>query len=707
MGTTTTEDKEKLLQLQAFCGGITEERAEELLEASNGSLERAIDIFFHQQQQIEASRSPDNPPPPLDTKEEAKPANTPTTRPRKKAKKKQAKLDSFFQADSPDKISNPGVPGVDDHDVVEDGGPSEVINIDESEDDDPAMDLNSAPPGVNALKTEEISIDDGIDNVLTTSPVPPNAILSPKRQAFPSPSPPLKKPRSYMASKTTGLETEPITHEVSFLRLSECLQQMADTTKRLVKLDVLQTLIQDTIEHADESETGYVLTCTLQLVLGRRSSIDHAPLDVSGSAVSKALQTMLGVSRTQLSKGYRETGDLGDSAASLFQKKTFFVTKIRPLSIVQLYEALEKIVTTDGRDAKQHILLQLLRKCQTKSELRFLVRLLIGNMRVGSNLKTVLAALAMAVVPEKNSVSVRNAVALVQKTHDMCPSLEKIVNALLLGGLEKMKKDCTIQVLVPIAPMLANPAHSLEEADKIMAGENSSSVLEWKYDGVRCQAHWDGTDLKLFSRHMLETTVQYPDAAASFLQARKNDVTITSFILDSEIVGVEGVGYDLRLLPFQDLSRRKKKNHDGKGVQIKVFAFDLMYLNGISFANRPLWERHQALYENFQETPGFSFVSSLTLTCFDEPTIRGFLEEAVRGGAEGLMLKLLGKPASAANANGDPELAECTNVSSANVAASVTCQYEAGTRSQSWLKIKRDYVAGYADTIDVVPIGAW
>ena len=703
MATSCTDNKEKLQQLQAFCGGITEERAEQLLEASNGLLERAIDLFFHQQQHIiEVAVSSDNPPPPLDVKEEAKPVNSPTTRPPKKVDKKQAKLRSFFQAESRDKSSNPGV---DDY-VVEGGASSEVINVDDSDEDEPTIDPNSAP-AVNNLRDEEVSIDQEIVDIPTASIAPPNAISSTKREALPYPSPPLKKPRSNISSKNTGLETESITHEVSFLRLSECLQQLADTTKRLVKLDVLQALIQDIIEHADESERGYILTCALQLVLGRRSSIDHAPMDVSGTAVTKALQTMLGVSRAQLSKGYRATGDLGDSAASLFQKKTFFVTKIRPLSIVQLYESLEKIVIAEGRDSKQHILLQLLRRCQTKSELRFLVRLLIGNMRVGSSLKTVLAALAMAMVSEKDSVSVKNAVASVQKTHDMCPSLDKIIDALLLGGLERMKKDCTIQVLVPIAPMLANPAHSLEEAAKIMSGENSSTILEWKYDGVRCQVHWDGTTLKLFSRHMLETTAQYPDAAASFLQARKDDVTITSCILDSEIVGVEGEGDSLRLLPFQDLSKRKKKNDDGKGVRIKVFAFDLMYLNGISYTNRPLWERQQVLYEHFRETPGFSFVSSLTLARFDEPTIREFLEDAVRGGAEGLMLKLLGKAASAANASGDSELAGSTSVSSANVATLATCQYEAGTRSQSWLKIKRDYVAGYADTIDVVPIGAW
>jgi DNA ligase-1 len=39
--------------------------------------------------------------------------------------------------------------------------------------------------------------------------------------------------------------------------------------------------------------------------------------------------------------------------------------------------------------------------------------------------------------------------------------------------------------------------------------------------------------------------------------------------------------------------------------------------------------------------------------------------------------------------------------------SSKTFGYESGTRGQLWLKLKRDYIADFADTIDVVPIGAW
>ena len=119
---------------------------------------------------------------------------------------------------------------------------------------------------------------------------------------------------------------EPENPNVSFMLLAETLPKMSDTSKRLVKLDALKGFIQDMIQCSGESERVLVLTNALQLVLGMKSNKDQAPLQASGSSVSKALQMTLGVSRSQLSKAYRKYGDLGYSAASFFQKKTFFVS---------------------------------------------------------------------------------------------------------------------------------------------------------------------------------------------------------------------------------------------------------------------------------------------------------------------------------------------------------------------------------------------
>ncbi len=377
-------------------------------------------------------------------------------------------------------------------------------------------------------------------------------------------------------------------------------------------------------------------------------------------------------------------------------------------------QGLRNISETDGRDAKQHFLLSLLRACQSKMECRFLVRLLIRNMRIGANIKTILAALAMAMVPipedsgSKSSgnrnagknplanngtkIDSKDVITLVQKTHDICPSIPKIVSALLEGGLDQMKRECSIQVMTPIAPMLAHPIHSLDEIKNKMGEDGNEATMEWKYDGMRCQAHYNGSDIQLFSRHMLNMTDQFPDVCKLLKEALEQKDTCESFVIDAEIVGVEVKGTESRLLPFQDLSTRRKKMDDGNGIRVKVFAFDLMLLNGESLVNKELFERKQMLDELFVETNDFSLVSSRKLTSYDESKIKTFLLEAIEHGAEGLMVKMLGKGSNVANEN----LSEAMN-----------SLYEAGTRSHSWLKVKRDYVAGYSDTIDVVPIGAW
>jgi DNA ligase-1 len=193
---------------------------------------------------------------------------------------------------------------------------------------------------------------------------------------------------------------------------------------------------------------------------------------------------------------------------------------------------------------------------------------------------------------------------------------------------------------------------------------------------------------------MLEITEQFPDVVKNILDAylpsNRGETTLSSFIIDSEIVGVEGGNF----LPFQDLSTRRKKNGSlvEGDVKVKVFVFDLMYLNGTSCVDAPLYKRKQMLHQSFKPTEKFDFVQSKILTTYDEEVINSFFKGAVEKGTEGLMLKQLG----------------CENGKDDSMVSTETeSSYEAGTRSRNWLKMKRDYVEGYADTIDVVPIGAW
>jgi DNA ligase 1 len=133
-------------------------------------------------------------------------------------------------------------------------------------------------------------------------------------------------------------------------------------------------------------------------------------------------------------------------------------------------------------------------------------------------------------------------------------------------------------------------------------------------------------------------------------------------------------------------------------VQVRIYAFDVLHLNGESVLHLPLWRRQGLLRDYFVATSGFGLATSVRLARYDEALVESALRESVQDGAEGLMIKLTGRRTSGPDST-------AMNGSDACVYG-----YEAGTRSQSWLKVKRDYIGGDvggSTTIDVVPIGAW
>lgn len=734
--------------LQTICVGISIERALELLEAASGNVERAVDIHFHQEQEAEND--------PASTFEELKkpvppkkrsgdslqtPTNSKKMNRRSSSKKStpvpdrtQTRLDSFFvkqpkQHGEPDseqesykelsisadersfpkyKLSSPELKGRDQ------SIPMKTVVTKNS------LSTGNMETSLKAGSKEDVSTSLGINGLNIKRPLFAPLTLTPV------PKTSLRLCASLNSATTSTTTTNTTTqsdkklntaissslNEVPFRCLAESLQEVVNTSKRSVKLNLLKECICHILSQAEDTKKQTrTLTCALLLILGFRGNNhagnNQAPMEIGGAALYKALQTTLRTSRMQLSKGYRKYGDMGDAAASLFQKNTFYIstTDAKQLTIVQVFDGLESIVKSVGQDLKQQAVLQLLSACNTKTELRFLVRLLIGNMRIGAGLKTVLAAFAMALFSDSeddDANGMKLAIQSIQKSYDLCPDIGKIVSAVLSGGLEQMRKDCCIQLFTPVSPMLAHPVYSLDQIEKVMKIGHpcvkARLTMEYKYDGIRCQVHVGGKSMKLFSRQMFETTLQYPDAGNACLEAAQLVHRATSFILDAEIVAVEGEGADQRLLPFQHLSQRKRK-HDGSGVRIKVYAFDIMYLNGMSLTDKPLHERQKALRTHFRETRDFSFVTSQALPAFSETSIRSFLEEAIAMGGEGLMLKYLGEvlEGSLPKPLVDPQYSPSTILS----------PYEAGIRSRCWFKVKKDYIAGYSDTIDVVPIGAW
>lgn len=132
----------------------------------------------------------------------------------------------------------------------------------------------------------------------------------------------------------------------------------------------------------------------------------------------------------------------------------------------------------------------------------------------------------------------------------------------------------------------------------------------------------------IYSRNSENMTLKYPDIMAKIGQVSRSH--ITSYVLDCEVVAYHPK--DQRILPFQILSTRKRKDVSSASIEVEVclFAFDLLYLNGRSLLEESFRTRRQLLHEGFNDVPGeFHFAQFADLTSVDE--IQTFLEDSLKG----------------------------------------------------------------------------
>jgi len=188
---------------------------------------------------------------------------------------------------------------------------------------------------------------------------------------------------------------------------------------------------------------------------------------------------------------------------------------------------------------------------------------------------------------------------------------------------------------MPLKPMLAQPTKGVHEVLERFSGMHIT--CEWKYDGERAQIHLsDQGEMSIFSRNSENNTEKYPDLIARSKAILKTD-NVKSYIIDSEIVAWDVER--MQILPFQVLTTRKRKNVDIATikVQVCVYIFDLLYINGTSLVTKPLSERRKLLFEHFQEVEGeWKFATALNTNDMDE--VQQFLEESIKGKLEFFMV---------------------------------------------------------------------
>jgi len=496
----------------------------------------------------------------------------------------------------------------------------------------------------------------------------------------------------------------PINSAVRYAEIAEVLDRIEATTKRLEIQQMLREFFVRVLE-CDPSSLRYAVDlCCCQVA----PAFHNVELGVGDGLLKKVVIKVTGRSRQAVQDMYQSLGDLG-SVAKEFKssQSTLFGMKSKPLSLRDVHAQFSKISVTSKADMKQQIIEKMI-VAASGAEAKYLIRGLQAKLRIGLAEQTVLTSLAHALCDfhcaaqklidpkevkwSSDSADVKEkAVGILKQVYCELPIYEEIlVHSLKSTSVGEMwydvlRKACTIRAGVPLKPMLAKPTNGVSQVlDRF---QDIAFTCEYKYDGERAQIHMEvkkgKPEFKIYSRNSEDNTSKYPDIRAFMPSAVSLDEQdgnyVSSFILDAE-----AVAYDIKkkaLLPFQILSTRARKDVDESDVKIQVIVcvFDILFLNGKSLLETPLTERRELLLRHFKPVENkFCFATSHDGSTTED--IEGFLHKAVEDQCEGLMVKTLHGPDSF---------------------------YQPARRSLNWLKLKKDYLNNLADSLDLVPIGAY
>jgi DNA ligase 1 len=442
-----------------------------------------------------------------------------------------------------------------------------------------------------------------------------------------------------------------------YATIADAYRDLEQSTARLALIDRLAALIAET--PADLLPT-VALLCQGQIAPGF-AGVD---IGLADRLTARAIGQAAGVPAEQALASVRSTGDLGLAAEQLLAAGAG--SRPATLQVGHVFDTLHQIAAAAGTGSqgrKLTLLVGLLREA-TPLEARYLVRTVTHNLRLGIGTATILDALAHV------HAGGRKARPVLERAYNICSDLGLVASTLAAGGLAAVER---IQVRAgnPVRPMLAQRLSSTAE---VLAKLGGSCAAEYKYDGIRVQAHRtaDGT-LELFTRRLERMAWQFPDVV-ELLEAGLGPREV---ILEGEVVAFDPASGDLR--PFQEVMFRRRKHGITEAIDevpVSLFCFDLLYADGEDLTRLAYPQRRQRLAAAV--TPSARLRLATGQEVADVDTLETVFEQAVADGCEGLLCKSLAPDAG----------------------------YQAGARGWLWVKLKRDYRTELSDTLDLAVVGA-
>jgi DNA ligase 1 len=442
---------------------------------------------------------------------------------------------------------------------------------------------------------------------------------------------------------------------VRYQIIAEAYRDLEGSTARLELIDRLASLVRQTPEG---------LLPTVALLCQGQIAPDFAgvELGLNERLAARAVATATEVPPEQVLAVARETGDLGLTAERLLGELD--PDRAATLEVQVVFEGLHQIAAAEGTGSQGRKLAGLVGLLQqaTPLEARYLLRTCTGSLRLGIGTATILDALAEVHAGGRRSRPI------LERAYNICSDLGLVATTLAAGGLEAVEA-MQVRAGNPVRPMLAQ---RLSEPAEILA-KLGACTAEYKYDGIRVQAHRTGDgQLELYTRRLDRVSTQFPEVVkllAKHLQPREA-------ILEGEVVAFDPASGELR--PFQDVMFRRRKYGITEAVSdypVSMFCFELLYADGTDLTRLPYLERRAALAEAITPAPRLRLATAEQVD--DEAEMERVFEQAVAEGCEGVICK----------------------------SVSPTAHYQAGARGWTWIKLKRDYRTELSDTLDLVVVG--
>jgi DNA ligase-1 len=455
-----------------------------------------------------------------------------------------------------------------------------------------------------------------------------------------------------------GVRTPGERNAVQYLTVAEAYRDLEQASARLALIDRLAALLAAT-------PAGLLPTvCYLcqGLIAPEFAGVD---LGLAEKLAVRAVATATGTAPEEVTARLRETGDLGQAAELLLA--TAAAGRPATLTVTEVTSSLHEIAEAEGPGSqarKLELLAGLLARA-TPLEARYLLRLVTKGLRLGIGTPTILDALAQV------HAGGRAARPVLERGYNICCDLGKVAATLVSGGVTAVGQ-LKVQPGNPVRAMLAQ---RLSEPAEILAKLGGRCAAEYKYDGVRVQAHKtaDGA-VELFTRRLERVSAQFPDVVETLAAGLRP----AEAIVEGEVVAYDAAAGELH--PFGEVMFRRRKYGIAEAVRdipVGLFCFELLYADGEDLTRLPYPQRRARLAGAIRVSPQLRLTTATEAATPEE--LEAAFEQAVTDGCEGLV---------------------CKSVDPAAV-------YQAGARGWLWIKLKRDYRTELSDTVDLVAVGAF